>query len=313
MGYDPYLTGNRAEMLRVRLESGHPLSYQTKSEGFQVIFGEVDDPRLQIKPVEGIQMYQHPLFGQIRAVFNNERPYFVANDIAKILGYKDVNDAVVNHCPHKEKFLVGVVTGVKNDGTNATQEVEMNIIPEPDVYRLVFGSKLESAIRFQDWIFNDVIPMVVNTGKYTLDSFFHNPQTGRYDLNGYAHMRAVLYISDIVNMYNLNKKKLIEDLYAKRLIKNDDVPLSKIKWTKKALELEVGYYSEYDFEGLPLACVGNLFTHLGYSLQNRVVTLVYQDDKDFFVPKALYWGSKPRFEDGKYLDKKPWRDEYYDD
>ena len=34
------------------------------------------------------------------------------------------------------------------------------------MYRLIFGSELESALAFQDWVFEEVLPSIRKTGKY---------------------------------------------------------------------------------------------------------------------------------------------------
>ena len=48
---------------------------------------------------------------------------------------------------------------------------EMRVITEPDVYRLVFGSKLETAERFQDWVFSEVLPQIRRTGAYEVSAY----------------------------------------------------------------------------------------------------------------------------------------------
>ena len=42
------------------------------------------------------------------------------------------------------------------------------LIPESDVYGLVFGSKLGSAKRFRDWLKKEVLPSIRKTGSYRL-------------------------------------------------------------------------------------------------------------------------------------------------
>lgn len=80
----------------------------------------------------------------IRFVEANNEWWAVASDVAKALGYKKPRNAVSRHALKR---------GTYNDGISATSYV---IIQEPDIYRLIFGSKLESAMQFQDWVF-DVI------------------------------------------------------------------------------------------------------------------------------------------------------------
>lgn len=44
----------------------------------------------------------------------------------------------------------------------------IGIIPEGDVYRLTMKSRLESAVRFQDWVTDEVLPTLRKTGKFEL-------------------------------------------------------------------------------------------------------------------------------------------------
>lgn len=80
-------------------------------------------------------------------------PLFVAFDVAKALGYSKPENAVARFCKKQS-------TTPKQGGGFLT------IIPEPDLYRLIFGSKLKSAQKFQDWVFEEVLPQIRKTGKY---------------------------------------------------------------------------------------------------------------------------------------------------
>lgn len=64
------------------------------------------------------------------------------------------------------KHRVGVQTGTKADGSPAMQTVEMSFIPESDLYRLVFSSKLPTAEKFTDWVTEEVLPSIRRTGGY---------------------------------------------------------------------------------------------------------------------------------------------------
>ena len=104
------------------------------------------------------------IFGQVRFVVLNGKEYAVGKDVAKALGYKNTNDAIRTKCK-------GVV---KHDGLK-TNGIEMALIPESDIYRLIFGSKLPNAEKFQDWIFDDVLPTIRKTGGYVSnDDMFIN-------------------------------------------------------------------------------------------------------------------------------------------
>ena len=94
-------------------------------------------------------------------------PYFPATKCAKLLGYSKPHDAISRHCPHSVKHGVGVQTGLKADGSTAMQTVEMIFIPEGDLYRLIVRSKLPAAEKFGEWVFDEVLPSIRKTGKYS--------------------------------------------------------------------------------------------------------------------------------------------------
>ena len=95
-------------------------------------------------------------FGEIRTTEINGKPYFVANDVARALGYKRPADAVTAHCKGsvKHRYLT--------DGG----EQELKVIPEGDIYRLTVRSKLPSAEKFERWVFDEVIPSIHQYGAY---------------------------------------------------------------------------------------------------------------------------------------------------
>lgn len=113
-----------------------------------------------------IQIFNNPDFGTVRTLDDNGVILFAATDVAKALGYAKPQDAISKHCPHSVKRGVGVQTGEKADGTPAIQSVEMSFIPESDLYRLVFGSKLPSAEKFTDWVTSEVLPSIRKNGGY---------------------------------------------------------------------------------------------------------------------------------------------------
>lgn len=93
----------------------------------------------------------------VRIIPNADKPLFVAKDVALALGYENPSKAINDHCK-------GVTIRYPLSTKGGQQEVR--IIEEADVYRLIFGSKLESAKRFQDWVFEEVLPSIRKNGAY---------------------------------------------------------------------------------------------------------------------------------------------------
>ena len=97
-------------------------------------------------------------FGNVRTTIINGKPYFCASDVAKALGYKRPNDAVSQHCR----------ATVKHSTPISGKMQEINFIPEGDIYRLIIRSKLPSAEKFENWVMDEVLPQLRQTGSYSM-------------------------------------------------------------------------------------------------------------------------------------------------
>ena len=113
-----------------------------------------------------LMIFNNPEFGSVRTLEENGSVLFCAKDVAAALAYKDQDDAIRRHFPHAVKRRVGVQTGTKADGSPALQTVDMSFIPESDLYRLVFSSKLPTAEKFTDWVTEEVLPSIRQNGGY---------------------------------------------------------------------------------------------------------------------------------------------------
>lgn len=94
---------------------------------------------------------------EIRTLLIDDEPFFVANDVARTLGYANPSKATNDHC---KKYLM--TWG--NDSLGRQQPFK--VIPESDVYRLIFRSKLPEAEKFEDWVTEEVLPAVRKNGSY---------------------------------------------------------------------------------------------------------------------------------------------------
>lgn len=104
-------------------------------------------------------VFQSNEFGEVRTIELNNKPYFVAIDIAKSLGYKDTTNAIKQHCRWVVKHHIP-------HPQSKNKTIEVNVIPEGDMYRLITNSELPSAEKFESWIFDEVLPQIRQTGGY---------------------------------------------------------------------------------------------------------------------------------------------------
>lgn len=83
-----------------------------------------------------IQYFQSPVFGQIRVTVIDDKPMFVANDVAAMLGYSNRYDAINRHCKGVVKHEgVSITTnqyirGNTKSKTNYTYDIDIQQIKE---------------------------------------------------------------------------------------------------------------------------------------------------------------------------------------
>ena len=110
-----------------------------------------------------VTIFNNDEFGEVRTLETKDgKVLFCGKDVAAALGYSNQRDALAKHCK-------GVV---KCDTLTNGGKQELSFIPESDVYRLAFGSKLPTAEKFTDWVTEEVLPTIRRTGSYsTMDSY----------------------------------------------------------------------------------------------------------------------------------------------
>lgn len=106
-----------------------------------------------------LQEYNNKLFGTVRILEDKEKNkvYLCSTDVARALGYKDIKQAIQRHTKHK-----GILVPTYTDG--GIQNVKY--LEQGDVYRLIVRSKLKEAERFEEWVFDEVIPALHDKGYY---------------------------------------------------------------------------------------------------------------------------------------------------
>ena len=144
-----------------------------------------------------VKIFENEEFGKVRTLIEGEdKVLFCGTDVAQALGYSNTTDALKRHCrcivkrevPHPQ---------------SPEKNLETNFIPESDVYRLIFGSKLEDAEKFQNWIFDDVIPTIRKTGGYVNnDELFIETYFSQVEESTKAMLRAMLATVREVNEKN---------------------------------------------------------------------------------------------------------------
>ena len=110
--------------------------------------------------MNNIQIFNNPEFGEVRTVVIDGEPWFVGNDCAKALGYKNLYNGVNKNVDDEDRRVSPV------ESTSGIQQT--TIINESGLYSLIFSSKLPSAKKFKRWVTSEVLPSLRKTGGYKI-------------------------------------------------------------------------------------------------------------------------------------------------
>lgn len=97
---------------------------------------------------------------QVRTVTLDGEPYLIAVDVTQTLNYGGGARNAIARLPERMK-------GVAEINTPGGPQ-QMTVLNEAGVYRLVMRSNLPDAEAFQDWIAEEVLPALRQTGSYSM-------------------------------------------------------------------------------------------------------------------------------------------------
>ena len=131
-----------------------------------------------------LKVFSSTEFGELGVMLIDGKEYFPATQCAKILGYKNPQEAIRQKCKGVRKTLT------PTNGGNQP----VNYIPEGDLYRLIVSSKLPSAEKFERWVFDEVLPMLRKTGSY-----------GAVNIEEIIARTATAVVTEVIKQLSINK------------------------------------------------------------------------------------------------------------
>lgn len=97
---------------------------------------------------------------QVRTLLVDNEPWFVASDIARVLGYSETA-ALLRRLDPEDK---GSEPNLRDPQVGGRAPA---IISEPGLYVAVLGSQVEGAKAFKRWVTHEVLPAIRKTGAYS--------------------------------------------------------------------------------------------------------------------------------------------------
>ena len=118
----------------------------------------------------GVEIFKSDDFGDIRVVYRDGDPWFVAADVCKSLNINNVGNATAK-LDDDEK-------GVHSMDTLGGEQ-KVSIISEAGMYSIILLSRKPKAKAFKRWITHEVIPSIRKHGVYASDEFLKKTEEER--------------------------------------------------------------------------------------------------------------------------------------
>lgn len=124
----------------------------------------------------------------LTTVLIDMEPWFIANEIATLLGYIETAKAIRTHVDEEDQKMVphsecvklfcddsfGVPKMDTRDYSSNINSNGMKFINESGLYSLIMGSKKPEAKAFKRWVTSEVLPSIRKTGSYGLQIDKHD-------------------------------------------------------------------------------------------------------------------------------------------
>lgn len=106
-----------------------------------------------------VKIFNSPMFGELRVTRNKKGELlFCLKDVCDSLGLQ-----VGATAKRLEQQVISSINVLTKGGSQ-----QMYFVTEPDLYRCIFQSRKPTARKFQDWVFNEVLPSLRTTGAYVV-------------------------------------------------------------------------------------------------------------------------------------------------
>lgn len=205
----------------------------------------------------------------VRIEFHNGEPLFCLTDVAEILLIKNANPTRFN---------------LKDDGVHKMYSVdskgrknEITFINEPNLYRVIFRSNKSEAVKFQDWIFEEVIPQIRKTGTYSASTKTTKDErtglrqavtmlVGKTNINHSAAYKLVHHRFSVAHIDELSSEQIPQAVeYIHRLILDNSLHGEVLDKKPEPIQSKL---SDSDFAELCELVIN--YAHLDYKLFTKL-------------------------------------------
>ncbi len=117
-----------------------------------------------------IQVFTPPVGGELRSLFLDDEPWFIAADVCEAVGHTNVTVAL-NMVDEEDKRSFRRSEALNFTYPIADQRVQsVNLVNESGMYSLILRSNVPGAKTFKRWVTHEVLPAIRKTGSYSIPS-----------------------------------------------------------------------------------------------------------------------------------------------
>ena len=123
-----------------------------------------------LNPNGRFEIFNYQNLGKVRTYIDKKgKPWFCLSDVANILSISSYNN-IISRLDRGGICIIDTPTLQRNQyNVEYFANTKLNYVNEPNLYRVIFQSRKPEAKAFQDWIFNEVLPIINRTGAYMTD------------------------------------------------------------------------------------------------------------------------------------------------
>ena len=141
----------------------------------------------------------------VRIQIINGEPWFCLKDVCEILSVSVASP---------DRFQMDMKGVTKNVIPTAGGHQQLTFVSEPNLYRVIFRSNKPEARKFQDWVFNVVLPAIRRTGRYEL--YPDPPVECGEPLSRPEYDQLVFFIDDLSKTFHFRRRWVAAIWYALR-------------------------------------------------------------------------------------------------
>ena len=139
-----------------------------------------------------------PLGAELRIIIDDEQKiWFVASDIAKILEYRDA--------PNLIRGLDDDEKGTQKVSTLGGEQ-QMSVITESGLYHVILNAKTDRVKPFRRWVTEEVLPQIRKTGSYSVKKESVTPSAQQVEY----HLRIAAALGDVGFSRGVQQAYLLE-------------------------------------------------------------------------------------------------------